>query len=53
MATTRPADHDPAHWRDLLESGRPGIETEGDDPLPALDLSPSGAEARPRVVKTA
>jgi pimeloyl-ACP methyl ester carboxylesterase len=53
VATTRPADHDPAHWRDLLESGRPGIETEGDDPLPALDLSPSGAEARPRVVKTA
>ncbi len=53
VATTRPADHDPAHWRDLLEAGRPGSDTVADDPLPRLDLAPSGTKARPRAVKSA
>lgn len=53
VATTRAADHDPDEWRALLELGRPGVDTTGDDPVPDLDLAPSGAAARPRAVKSA
>lgn len=53
VATTCPADHDPEHWRALLEQGRPGADASEDDPVPELDLAPSGTKARPRVVKSA
>ena len=53
VATTRAADHDPAQWRALLEQGRPGVDASDDDPVPELDLAPSGGAARPRAVKSA
>jgi len=42
VATTPPAAHDPAIWRDLLRRGRPGSDTSSDDPIPELDTAPPG-----------